>query len=329
MKRRLLAAAAALAALAPAAVAAPASAAGATVSGLRADPTCVSGVPSAYVWFDHAGAGEGTRFVVQRGGAVVGEVTRSGSGRAGVQLASLPAGQHTLTVRAEAGASADVGVRVGTCDGWRDAADYNATSNLPVGTVDASASFPVPGAAVWFGGTGALFGTGGGAHAVGGAIFDRYWTLDATEGPLGLPTSSEFGLPAPRYGFYTSFQRGTIYWSPATGANAVLGDIARRYAALGHESSPLRLPVTSEVPTPVRRGAYNHFQGGSIYWSPTTGAHEVRGAIRAEWARLGWENSWLGFPQSGEYQSGAYRRGDFEGGYVVWTAQQGAVAHRW
>ncbi|HZB49770.1 MAG TPA: hypothetical protein VE547_11820, partial [Mycobacteriales bacterium] len=34
----------------------------------------------------------------------------------------------------------------------------------------------------------------------------------------------------------------------------------------------------------------------SIYWSPDTGAHPVHGDIRARWAQLGWEESYLGFP---------------------------------
>ncbi|PPK97300.1 LGFP repeat-containing protein [Kineococcus xinjiangensis] len=327
--KRPLAAVAGLAVLLPLATAAPASAAAATVSGAKADPTCVVGTPGAFVWFDHRGAGSGTRFVVERNGQVVGEVRRSGDGRAGVQTGALPTGEQTLRVRAEGGGSVDVPVRVGTCDMWRDPADYNATSNRPIGVVDASQSYPVVGGQVWFGDTGELYGTPRGLHAVGGAINHRYWTMDATAGPLGLPLGSEFGLPAPRYGYYQNFERGNIYWSPRTGAHAVLGEINRRYAAMGWERSWLGLPVTSEQPTPARRGAFSHFEGGSIYWSPQKGAHAVGGAIGVEWARLGHENSWLGFPQSGEYQSGEHRRIDFEHGYLVWTPQRGVQAFRW
>ena len=327
--KRLLAAAAGIAALAPVALAAPASAAVPVVSGPRADPTCVLGIPSAYVWFDHRDADPGTRFVVERAGQVVGEVRATGSGRAGVQLAALPTGQQTLTVRGQGGAPVEVGVRVGTCDLWRDAVDYNDTSNRPIGAVDAAVSYPVVGGSVWFGETGELYSSWRGVHAVGGAINERYWLLDGSAGPLGLPLSSEFGLPAPAYGFYQNFERGNVYWTPALGAHAVLGEVFRRYAAMGYERSWLGLPVTDEQPTPRKRGAYSHFQGGSIYWSPQKGAFAVRGAIRDAWARLGWEDSWLGFPQSGEYSSGEYRRTDFEGGYVVWTPQQGARALRW
>ncbi|NAZ87668.1 hypothetical protein GTR00_16425, partial [Kineococcus sp. T90] len=36
-------------------------------------------------------------------------------------------------------------------------------------------------------------------------------------------------------------------------------------------------PLTPEVRTPNGKGAYVAFQGGSIYWSPWTGAREVHG----------------------------------------------------
>ena len=55
-------------------------------------------------------------------------------------------------------------------------------------------------------------------------------------------------------------------------------------------------PVTDELGTPDGRGRFNHFEGGSIYWTPQTHAHEVHGAIRDKWASMGWERSRLGYP---------------------------------
>jgi GH25 family lysozyme M1 (1,4-beta-N-acetylmuramidase) len=48
-------------------------------------------------------------------------------------------------------------------------------------------------------------------------------------------------------------------------------------------------------------GCLQHFtRNASIYWSPTSGAHVVRGAIRAGWGALGWE--WgFGYPTGDEY----------------------------
>ena len=51
----------------------------------------------------------------------------------------------------------------------------------------------------------------------------------------------------------------------------------------------LGYPVTDETITPDGRGRYNHFQYGSIYWTPFTAAHETHGAIRERWASLGWD----------------------------------------
>src|SRR5674536_378828 len=53
--------------------------------------------------------------------------------------------------------------------------------------------------------------------------------------------------------------------------------------------------------TPDGVGRYNHFsKGGSIYWTAATGAHEVHGNIRAEWAATGWETGPTGYPVTDE-----------------------------
>ena len=65
------------------------------------------------------------------------------------------------------------------------------------------------------------------------------------------------------------------------------------YVAEARSDYGLGYPVTDESGTPDHVGRFNHFEGGSIYWTPQTGAHEVHGAIRALWASLGWERSGL------------------------------------
>src|SRR6202012_2078020 len=96
------------------------------------------------------------------------------------------------------------------------------------------------------------------------------------------------------------FQNGSIFWTPQTGAHEVHGDIRVKWAQLGGTRGFLGYPITDETGTPDGRGRYNHFQGGSIYSTPFTGAHEVHGAIRQKWAALGWEHSTLGYPISDE-----------------------------
>jgi len=81
----------------------------------------------------------------------------------------------------------------------------------------------------------------------------------------------------------------------------VHGAIRARYLALGGEASVLGYPTTDETSTPDGIGRFNHFQAGSIYWTPATGAHEVHGLIRALWSAAGWERDpSLGYPITDE-----------------------------
>ncbi|MEU4039659.1 LGFP repeat-containing protein [Streptomyces collinus] len=82
------------------------------------------------------------------------------------------------------------------------------------------------------------------------------------------------------------FENGTIEWSPETGAHEVHGAIRDHWARLGGEKF-LGYPLTDEMGTPDGVGRYNHFENGSIYWTPETGAWEAHGAIRDKWASMG------------------------------------------
>ncbi|WP_432495357.1 CAP domain-containing protein [Kineococcus gypseus] len=105
------------------------------------------------------------------------------------------------------------------------------------------------------------------------------------------------------------------------------GAILARYRALGGPGGLLGAPTTSELPTPDRAGRFTHFERGSLYWAPATGAQVVRGAIRGEWAGLGWERSALGYPTGEEFavrDGGRAQR--FAGGLAYWTSALGAHA---
>lgn len=164
-----------------------------------------------------------------------------------------------------------------------------------------------------------------GAREVRGAVRDT-WAAEGWEaGPLGFPITHETGTPVGP-GRYNHFQHGSIYYSPQTGAHAVRGAIRDRWAALGWEQSAVGYPTTSERGTPDRVGRYNHFQSGSVYWTPATGAHEVRGSIRTAWAAMGWERSALGYPVTDEYAVPGGRRTDFQGGSLIWAPGHGVAA---
>ncbi|WP_432506152.1 LGFP repeat-containing protein [Kineococcus arenarius] len=166
-----------------------------------------------------------------------------------------------------------------------------------------------------------------GAREVHGEIRDGWGRLGWEGGRMGFPTSDEQTTYS-RRGKYQEFEGGTVYWTPWTGAHGVGGAIEQEYEdyySSTFECCPdaeevLGFPVTSEITTPNGRGAYNHFQWGSIYWSPGTGAHAVHGAIRDIWAAQGWENGRLGFPTSSEeydyYEDVVVQ--SFEGGAIWW-----------
>ncbi len=165
---------------------------------------------------------------------------------------------------------------------------------------------------------------GTGSRLVTGAIRDE-WAGEGWENSgLGFPVTNETPTPA-RPGAYNHFEGGSVYWSPGTGAHKVLGAIRDKWAAAGWENGPLGFPTGNETPTPAKPGTFSDFERGSVYWSPTTGAHPIVGAIRARWVSLGAENGALGFPVSDEYAVSGGARSDFAGGSITWTAATGAL----
>ncbi|MFC9897128.1 LGFP repeat-containing protein [Nocardia sp. NPDC127579] len=162
-----------------------------------------------------------------------------------------------------------------------------------------------------------------GPFEVGGAIeaeFDRAGGTAA----LGEPTAAE--ADAANGGKFQTFaNNAAIYWSAATDAHVVSGPIRDKWVGLGAENGALRYPVTSE--SPAGSGLFAHFQGGSIYYSVGTDAHQIGGYIRDKWGQLGWENSPLGFPLTDEAagaKGGRYNL--FPGGAIYWSAKTGAHA---
>ncbi|TFV83442.1 hypothetical protein [Blastococcus sp. CT_GayMR16] len=165
-----------------------------------------------------------------------------------------------------------------------------------------------------------------------GAIRDKWLALGGNSftGPaldVERPTFDGVGRAQP-------FRDGVIIsWHPQLGAFEVHGAIGEKWQQMGREQ--FGYPVTDETTTPDRRGRFNHFRSmqivgdpvASIYWTPETGAHEVRGAIRSAWERSGFERGPLGYPMSDEFGDAAHRRSNFEHGFIDWTPQRGAQVH--
>ena len=173
--------------------------------------------------------------------------------------------------------------------------------------------------------SGSIYWTAGtGAFSVHGDIRAKWASLGWERCALGYPVTDETGCPD-GVGRFNHFQSGSIYWTAGTGAFSVHGDIRAKWASLGWERCALGYPVTDETGCPDGVGRFNHFQSGSIYWTPATGAFSVHGPIRDRWASLGWERSALGYPVSDEGDlAGGGRVGTFQHGRICWTATTGA-----
>ncbi len=164
------------------------------------------------------------------------------------------------------------------------------------------------------------------AFEIHGGIYVKWLSLGGLA--FGVPCTNETATPD-QVGRFNHFNDNTcsIYWTPATSAAAIWGGIRQKWAQLGWEQSALGYPVTDELQTPDGVGRYNHFnQGGSIYWTPGTGAHAVYGDIRRKWESLGWERSYLGYPTSDEVDfSEGGRANEFQNGGIYWWPDTGAL----
>jgi peptidoglycan hydrolase-like protein with peptidoglycan-binding domain len=159
---------------------------------------------------------------------------------------------------------------------------------------------------------------------VGGAIGVLYNT-SAMRALLGAPLIDEATCPD-GHGKYVHFANGgSIYWTPKTGAHEVHGGIRVKWAQLGWEKF-FGYPTTNETTTPDSVGRFNHFEAGSIYWTPATGAHEVHGDIRAAWTASRWEHGPWGYPTSDEYGAPGGRGQDFQHAMVRWNATTKGVS---
>ncbi|AUI59059.1 hypothetical protein BKN51_13140 [Amycolatopsis sp. BJA-103] len=146
-------------------------------------------------------------------------------------------------------------------------------------------------------------------------IVKRYLNDDAIRSRLGGPIAAEVTDGTVRFRDYA---KGRLYWSQRTGVKQLEGLIFAEYRRIGaHQAPDFGPPTTDETGTPDKVGRYNHFLGGgSIYWTSGTGAHETHGPIKAKWASMDWERSYLKYPTSGVETVGAIQRQLFQGGRI-------------
>ncbi|WP_230205134.1 GH25 family lysozyme [Parafrankia elaeagni] len=151
----------------------------------------------------------------------------------------------------------------------------------------------------------------------------RFASAGLLQYSLGAPTGVE--LRAGGGGRWRPFANGLIFWSVTTGPRVLHGEVARKYLELGGSDGFLQRPL-SDVEWATAPGAHQAmFQGGWIYWHPTTGAHEVHGLILRRYLELGGSTSALGLPVTDEYSVPGGRESTFQFGKLRWTAATNAV----
>jgi uncharacterized protein with LGFP repeats len=151
-----------------------------------------------------------------------------------------------------------------------------------------------------------------------GPVEQHYWNLGGPASFLGPPTTGLMTCPD-GIGHFEHYQNGSIYWSPSSGAQEVHGNIRAKWAALGSETGLLGYPLTDESPSADGVGRFNHFQGGSIYWTPSIGAHEIHGPIRTTYLSVGGPQSRLRYPKTDVTPTLLGARSTFLGGYIDWN----------
>jgi uncharacterized protein with LGFP repeats len=155
----------------------------------------------------------------------------------------------------------------------------------------------------------------------------KYATFGGSGGWLGAPTFDE-ALAPDSVGHFRHYRYGSIYWTSQTGAWEVHGRIRDKWSSLGWERSFLGYPLTDETPSTDGIGRYNHFQGGSVFWSPSTDAHEVHGLIRDYYASQGWERSSFGYPITDESAlPSGYRYNQFQHCNIYWSPGTGVYGY--
>ncbi|MGY1845719.1 LGFP repeat-containing protein, partial [Modestobacter sp. SYSU DS0875] len=127
-------------------------------------------------------------------------------------------------------------------------------------------------------------------------VTGRYAATGGATGPLGaIRDGVACGLAGG--GCLQAYAHGSIYWSQATGARIVLnGAVRDKWGSTGWEGGALGYPVQDAACGLTSGGCFQAFQRGSVYWSQSSGAHVVSGAVRDRWGVSGWEYGSLGYP---------------------------------
>lgn len=145
-------------------------------------------------------------------------------------------------------------------------------------------------------------------------------------GPLGAEEGAQYKIGDKGVG--QNYAGGAIFYSPDTGAAAVLGPLLAKYRGAGGPTGDLGLPTNSETDGGVapasRIVTFAAADQPVIFWTPDHGAFIVRGAMNAAWTKLGGAAGKLGAPTSDQSVSGDVISQKFTGGSLSWNGATGA-----
>ncbi|MBP2452941.1 LGFP repeat-containing protein [Mycolicibacterium lutetiense] len=139
-------------------------------------------------------------------------------------------------------------------------------------------------------------------------------------GPLGAKEGDQY--PIGDGGFGQKYAGGTVFYSPATGANAITGQLLEKYESVGGPEGDLGFPTTSESEGGLgpnsRISTFAAADNPVIFWTPDYGAVIVRGAMNAAWEKLGGAKGVLGAPMADQTEDGSVITQRFSGGAISW-----------
>lgn len=141
-------------------------------------------------------------------------------------------------------------------------------------------------------------------------------------GPLGAKQGGQ--TPIGGDGIAQNFAGGKVFFTPATGANALETDILAKYESLGGPvGSGLGFPVTNETDGGIgpssRICTFSAADKPVIFRTAEHGAFVVRGAMKAAWDKLRGPAGKLGAPVGDQAVDGDVISQQFTGGKVSWN----------
>lgn len=141
-------------------------------------------------------------------------------------------------------------------------------------------------------------------------------------GPLGAKQGGQYSVGGD--GIAQNFAGGKVFFTPATGANAVESDILAKYESLGGPvGSDLGFPTTNETDGGIGPSSkvctFSAADKPVIFWTSEHGAFVIRGAMKAAWDKLRAPAGKLGAPVGDQTVNGDVISQQFTGGKISWN----------